>query len=196
MKFLKISLILLAVGLLTALAWAWNKYASSEIHPARTPTSSFYDLQATLLDGTPFDFEALRGRPVMVVNTASQCGFTPQYAALQQLHERYADDLVILGFPCNDFGAQEPGNSSEIAGFCEKNYGVTFPMMSKVHVGGAERHAVYDWLCSSTKNGVANHEVKWNFHKFIIDSSGQLRGSFRSVVAPDDTDILNLLFSK
>lgn len=194
MTFLRISLILLAMGLLTA--WAWNTYVSSEIHAPRTPPLSFYDLKATLLDGTPFDFDALRGRPVMVVNTASQCGFTSQYTALQQLHECYADDLVILGFPCNDFGAQEPGNSSEIAGFCEKNYGVTFPMMSKIHVGGAQRHPVYDWLCSSTMNGVADHEVKWNFHKFIIDGTGRLRGSFRSVVPPDDTDILNLLFSE
>jgi glutathione peroxidase len=193
---MKIALGILLVLLVVGGIFAYRNYAASATFSATPSPSSFYDLTATTLEGQPFDFAALRGKPVMIVNTASKCGFTPQYAALEKLHESYPDDLVILGFPCNDFADQEPGSASEIGEFCQRNYGVSFPMMDKVHVRGSERHAVYDWLCDAGLNGVHDGEVKWNFHKFVIDRDGHLRGSFRSAVKPDDAKILNLLFSE
>jgi Glutathione peroxidase len=190
----------LLLGVLAAIiaagSWAYSTYAASATYKAVTAPVAFHDLHATTLEGEPFSFESLRGRPVLIVNTASKCGFTPQYEALEALHQAYPDDLVILGFPCNDFADQEPGDNGEIAEFCERNYGVSFPMMSKVHVGGSDQHPVYKWLCEATSNGVADHEVKWNFHKFVVDADGRLRGSFRSAVAPDDASILNALFSE
>ena len=193
---MKIALGILLVLLVVGGIFAYRNYAASATFSATPTPSSIYDLTATTLEGQPFDFAALRGKPVMIVNTASKCGFPPQYAALEKLHESHPDDLVILGFPCNDFADQEPGSASEIGEFCQRNYGVSFPMMDKVHVRGSERHAVYDWLCDAALNGVHDGEVKWNFHKFVIDRDGHLRGSFRSAVKPDDAKILNLLFSE
>jgi glutathione peroxidase len=183
-------------AIIAAGSWAYSTYASGATYEAVATPMAFHDLHATTLEGEPFSFESLRGRPVLIVNTASKCGFTPQYEALEALHEAYAGELVILGFPCNDFADQEPGSNGEIAEFCERNYGVSFPMMSKVHVGGPDQHPVYNWLCDAAANGVADHEVKWNFHKFVVDAEGRLRGSFRSAVAPDDASILNALFSE
>lgn len=154
------------------------------------PMQPFHALTATDINGKPFDFATLRGRKVLVVNTASECGYTPQYKQLQELHEAYGSKgLTVIGFPCNQFGGQEPGSEAQIAAFCEKNYGVTFPMMSKVSVKGAGQHPVYRWLTQKALNGAMDAEVKWNFHKFLVDEEGRLVLSLGSGVSPLDERI-------
>ncbi|MBL7953626.1 MAG: glutathione peroxidase [Flavobacteriales bacterium] len=152
---------------------------------------SFYDLSATDINGQLVKMDQFRGKRVIVVNTASECGYTPQYAQLQELYEKYKDKgLVIVGFPSNDFGGQEPGTEAEIATFCQKNYGVTFPMMAKVSTKGKEQHAVYQWLANKSQNGVMDTEVKWNFHKYLINPDGVLSMSMESGVSPLDERVI------
>ena len=180
-------LILLAIGLS-----AWKLYKSSAIYAPQPAMENFHDLSATTLEGAPYSFDQLKGKRVLILNTASRCGFTPQYADLEQLNKEYGgDDFVILGFPCNQFGRQEPGSSGEIATFCEKNYGVSFQMMEKVDVKGADAHPVYQWLSEKARNGVEDHKVAWNFHKFLVDEEGRLVASLRSGVSPLDATIVD-----
>jgi glutathione peroxidase len=136
--------------------------------------SGFYDFKVKTLDGNEFDFSSLKGKKVMVVNTASKCGFTPQYKDLEELYEKYKDELVIIGFPANNFGQQEPGTATEIREFCTKNYNITFPLMEKISVKGEDMHPLYKWLTSKDLNGVMDSEVKWNFQKYLIDENGKL----------------------
>ena len=153
---------------------------------------NFHDLSAKTIDGATYDFAKLKGKRVLIVNTASRCGFTPQYADLEQLHKQFGDDdFVVLGFPCNQFGFQEPGSAGDIASFCEKNYGVSFQMMEKVDVKGSDAHPVYQWLCDKARNGVEDHKVAWNFHKFLVDEEGRLVASLRSGVGPLDDVIVD-----
>lgn len=152
---------------------------------------SFYGLSAKTLDGEVLNFESLRGKRVLIVNTASECGHTPQYAQLQELYEMFGGDgFVILGFPSNDFGGQEPGSAGEIASFCQKNYGVTFQMMEKVEITGEDPHLVYKWLTRKTLNGMSDAQVTWNFNKFLIDEYGTWIAHYSSRVAPLDNPIL------
>ncbi len=139
-----------------------------------TQRSGFYDFKVKTLDGKEFDFSSLKGKKVMIVNTASKCGFTPQYRELEELYEKYSDELVIIGFPANNFGQQEPGTDAEIREFCTKNYGITFPMMEKISVKGEDMNPLYKWLTSKDLNGVMDSEVKWNFQKYLIDENGKL----------------------
>jgi len=135
----------------------------------------FYDFKVKTLEGYNFDLASLKGKKVLVVNTASNCGFTPQYEDLQALYEKYGgDDFVIIGFPANNFLKQEPGTNEEIREFCSKNYGVDFPMMAKISVKGGDIHPLYVWLTSKDKNGVMDTTVKWNFQKYLIDENGNL----------------------
>lgn len=165
--------------------------------PPAAPAMPFHQFSATDINGNLVKMEAYEGKRVMVVNTASECGFTPQYAQLQELYEAYKDKgLVILGFPCDQFGGQEPGSEAEIAAFCTKNYGVTFPMMSKVEVKGDGQHAIYHWLTNKEQNGVMDAAVKWNFHKFLIDEHGRLAMSLESAVSPLDERVLEWLDRK
>jgi len=129
----------------------------------------------------------------MIVNVASRCGFTPQYAQLQELYETYQDQLVIVGFPANDFGGQEPGTNQEIQSFCTTNYGVTFPMAAKIKITGPQQHPVYSWLTQKSRNGQRDSTVNWNFHKFLLDEQGQLVSSLPSSVSPFDDQILDWL---
>ena len=155
---------------------------------------SFYDLEATTIDGKIFKFEDLKGKKVMLVNTASKCGFTPQYEDLEKLYEMYKDsNFVLIGFPANDFLKQEPGTNEEIKSFCTLNYGVTFPMMAKIHVKGKAIHPVYQWLTQKEKNGAFDSKIKWNFQKYIIDENGKLLQVFYSKTKPFDAEILKLL---
>lgn len=148
-------------------------------------TMSFHQFTVTDINGRPFDLSGLRGHKVLVVNTASECGYTPQYKQLEELYARYKDrGLVVVGFPSNDFGGQEPGTEKEIAAFCEKNYGVTFPMMSKVHTKGPDQASVYGWLTRKALNGVLDSEVKWNFQKYLIDEEGKLVAMYPSAQEP------------
>lgn len=137
--------------------------------------TSIYDFQATDIQGHTVDLAQFRGQPLLIVNTASACGFTPQFAGLQQLHQDYAErGLVILGFPCNQFGAQDPKPEAEIAAFCQSNYGVSFRMMSKIEVNGAKAHPIYQWL-KQEKPGILGTElIKWNFSKFLLGKDGQV----------------------
>jgi glutathione peroxidase len=134
-----------------------------------------------------------KGKKILLVNVASECGFTKQYADLEKLYTTYKDKLVIIGFPCNQFGGQEPGTEEEIATFCSSKFAVTFPLTTKIDVKGDKQHPIYKWLTSKTLNGVNDYSVNWNFNKFMLDENGQLIGYFSSRINPMDSDIINLL---
>ena len=158
---------------------------------------SFYDLKDTLINGELFDMAQLKGKKIMIVNTASECGYTGQYEGLQQLHEQYKDSLVVLGFPANDFKQQEKGSDTEIAAFCKKNYGVDFPLMKKSSViKSASQNAIFQWLTDSTKNGWNNQQPTWNFCKYIIDENGRLTNFFEAGVEPMSKPVLDAVTSK
>ena len=153
---------------------------------------TIYQFKVEDINGETFDLSSLKGKKVMIVNTASKCGFTPQYAELQRIYEQYKyDDFVIIGFPSNDFGNQEPGSNEEISEFCQKNYGVDFPMMAKITVKGEEKHPLYQFLTEKSKNGFKDSEVKWNFQKYLIDRDGKLVAVKDSNVVPSDNSILS-----
>lgn len=137
------------------------------------PDSAFYDIKIKDIDGDQMDLKKFKGKKLLIVNVASQCGFTPQYDDLQKLYLAHKDKLVVLGVPCNDFGGEEPGTEAEILNFCTMNFGVTFPITQKVGVLRSDRHPLYDWLCLKVNNGVSDNEVGWNFHKFLIDERGK-----------------------
>ena len=159
-----------------------------------TDTKSIYQFKVKTLEGQDFDFATLKGKKVMVVNTASECGFTPQYKELQAVYEKYKDkNFVIIGFPCNDFGGQEPGGATEIRGFCTKNYGVTFPLMEKISVTTAP---IYLWLKDKEKNGVESSKVSWNFNKYLIDENGHLVKHLGSMTKPDSDEITKWIEGK
>ena len=147
--------------------------------------SSIYDFQAQSIDGKPVPLSKYRGQPMLIVNTASACGFTPQFAGLEQLHQTYGDrGLVVLGFPCNQFGSQDPGSDSEIATFCQRNYGVSFPMMSKIEVNGAEAHPLYRWLTAEAPGLLGSKAIKWNFTKFLVGRDGRVIRRYAPQDAP------------
>lgn len=159
--------------------------------------TSFYDLQALTIDGKPYDFGQLRGKRVLIVNTASKCGYTPQYEDLEKLHRTYGgDSFVILGFPSNDFGWQEPGSEEEIASFCSSKYDVTFQMMSKVKTSAKKGDDIYQWLCNAERNGVSDAKVSWNFNKFLVDENGQWVAHFPSYTGPMSMEITTFASGK
>ena len=143
------------------------------------------DFTATTISGEPQALEAYDGKVALVVNTASQCGFTPQLEGLEELHREYAEKgLAVLGFPCNQFGSQDPGNNEEIGAFCQKNYGVTFPMFEKVDVNGDEAHPLYKWL-REEKSGLLGEKIKWNFTKFLVGRDGAVIKRYGTTTTPD-----------
>ena len=157
---------------------------------------SLHEFTVRDIDGNDFAMSQLKGKKVMIVNVASECGFTPQYETLQELYKEYGGEkFEILGFPANNFGNQEPGTDDEIKSFCQKNYGVTFPVMSKISVKGDDRHPLYDFLSSNELNGDGNHNVKWNFHKFLVDENGAVIEGYGSTKSPVDDDIINWINS-
>jgi glutathione peroxidase len=141
--------------------------------------------------GEEIDFSRFAGKKIIVVNVASECGFTPQYQQLQELYDEFQDKLSIVGFPCNDFGGQEPGTNEEIQAFCQSHYGVNFPMAAKISL--KKPPPIYEWLAHKSQNGSMDTEVKWNFHKYLLDEAGQLKHSFPSAVSPLDDKILSWL---
>jgi glutathione peroxidase len=159
-------------------------------------TSGFYDFKVKTLEGGDFDFSSLKGKKVMVVNTASKCGFTPQYKDLEEIYEKYKDNLVIIGFPANNFLNQEPGSAGEIREFCTANYGVTFPVMAKISVKGKDMAPLYKWLTSKDKNGVMDSEVRWNFQKYLIDENGKLVDVIYSKEKPSSDKVMAWISSK
>jgi glutathione peroxidase len=147
--------------------------------------SSVYDFQATRIDGQPVGLDAFRGKVLLIVNTASRCGFTPQFAGLEELHRRYAEQgLVVLGFPSNQFGAQDPGSNDEIGAFCTENYGVSFAMMAKVDVNGAGAAPLYRWLVKEKPGLLGFEAIKWNFTKFLVGRDGRVLGRYAPLDKP------------
>jgi glutathione peroxidase len=152
---------------------------------------NFHDFTVKDISGESFDLAQFKGQKVLVVNTASKCGLTPQYEDLEKLYKEYKDQgLVIIGFPANNFARQEPGTDEEIASFCQVNYGVTFPMMSKISVKGKDQHKLYTWLTSEKENGLEDSKVSWNFQKYMIDEEGNLVGHVSPKTKPFDEKII------
>jgi len=156
-------------------------------------STSIYDFKVPSREGSTIDFSKYKGKNILIVNTASQCGYTKQYADLEKLYEKYKDNLVIIGFPANNFGQQEPGTNAEIKEFCSKNYGVTFPMAEKISVKGEDIHPLFKWLTTKQDNGVMDAEIKWNFTKFLVDKNGKLVAVFPSAVTPMSEEITKYL---
>ena len=188
-KVLKLSII----ATLTGCFFGKTKTVDSKTMQNSKPTSPFYTIKIQSLEGKEINLSDFQGKKILVVNTASECGFTPQYKELQQLQEKYANKLVVIGAPCNQFGGQEPGQAAEIKTFCEKNYGVTFLMTEKLNVKGGQQHELYRWLTQKSVNGVLDSEVGWNFSKYLLNENGQLLGFFPSTTGPLSTSITSLI---
>ncbi len=185
---MKTALVILAIVALAALAFSFRNYVSPELKKTminQTP-KSFFELTYTDIEGKSVSMNSYKGKYVLCVNVASKCGHTPQYTKLQALYEKHQDKLVIIGFPCNQFLGQEPGSEKEIGEFCSKNYGVTFPLSSKIDVKGKEQHPVYTWLMNKEANGVSDDKVEWNFHKVLVSPEGQWLKSYSAGSDPMD----------
>jgi glutathione peroxidase len=158
---------------------------------------SVHQFKVDDIDGNIFDLSTLKGKKVMIVNTASKCGLTPHYEQLEAVYQTYKDsNFTIIGFPANNFMGQEPGSNEEIAEFCLKNYGVSFPMMSKISVKGKDMHELYQFLTESDLNGLEDNDVKWNFQKYLIDEEGKLVKVINPTTLPDDQEIIDWITSK
>lgn len=169
---------------------AQNKVSAVATNQKNMEKENIYQFKVTDLSGEVFDFSTLKGKKIMVVNTASECGLTPQYKDLEAIYEKYKNkNFVIVGFPANNFGSQEPGSDKEIATFCEQNYGVTFPMMSKISVKGSDMHEVYKFLTQKSKNGLEDSEVQWNFQKYLINENGELEKVIAPRTLPTDDSV-------
>ena len=159
-----------------------------------TNTTSIYDYKIKALNSEEYiDLSQFKGKKMLLVNVASKCGYTYQYEDLQRLQDTYGESLVIIGFPCNQFLFQESGSEASISAFCKKNYGVTFPMTTKIKVKGKDKHPIYQWLTSEELNGVSDYSVSWNFNKFLVDEHGKLIAHYPSSVKPMDSQIVDLL---
>ena len=181
-----------------ALIW-FTKLTGTKSHKIdntqlKSPNVSFYDLSVTINDGSQLSFSSFKGKKLLLVNTASDCGYTNQYADLQKLYEENKDKLVIIGFPANDFKEQEKGSDAEIASFCKKNYGVTFPLAQKsVVIKSSQQNPVYQWLTDSAKNGWCNQFPSWNFSKYLINENGLLTNYFDPSVSPLSKEVINAI---
>ncbi len=172
--------LLIAIGLLSFI-------------PSSKGKKGLHKFTVTDINGGKIDFSKYKGKKVLIVNVASKCGFTKQYTALQDVYTKYSDKLVIVGFPCNQFGEQEKGTAEEIQTFCKANYGVTFPLASKVEVKGDNIAPIYKWLTNKSENGVLDATIGWNFGKFLVDEKGNLLKYFPSATTPDSKEILSYL---
>jgi glutathione peroxidase len=169
-----------------------NQLVATPIENQKVMIETIYQFKVTDLEGNVFDFAQLKGKKIMVVNTASKCGLTPQYKDLEAVYKKYQDkNLVIVGFPANNFGSQEPGTNQEISSFCQRNYGVTFPMMAKVSVVGNDMCEVYQFLTQKSRNGLEDSDVAWNFQKYLINENGQLEKVIAPQVLPTDASIID-----
>jgi glutathione peroxidase len=192
----KISLLITILILSSCQNQAQNNIKAME---SQTPvqTQTIYQFKVTDLYGKEFDFSTLKGKKILVVNTASECGLTPQYKDLEAIYKKYKDlNFVIVGFPANNFGSQEPGSNEQIAKFCQMNYGVTFPMMSKISVKGKDIHEVYQFLTQKDKNGLQDSQVEWNFQKYLINEEGELIKVLSPRVLPTDSEIVDWINGK
>lgn len=158
-----------------------------------TNGQSIHSFKVNSIDGKEINLASFKGKKILIVNTASKCGYTGQYEALQKVYTQYKNKLVIIGFPCNQFGGQEPGTNDVIVEFCQKNYGVTFPLADKVDVKGENAAPIYKWLTQKAQNGVLDATIGWNFNKFLLDEQGKMIAYFPSNVKPDSESILSYL---
>lgn len=181
---------LIRIGILVAVVMGLGAFLSGRLGTADTGDvpASVFDFKITALDGSTVDFSQYKGKHLLIVNTASKCGFTPQYAELEKLHEAYGDRVVVLGFPANNFLWQEPGSNEEIASFCQKNYGVSFQMFEKISVKGRDKHPLYKWLDQKT-----GHSPSWNFCKYVVTPDGEKVTFFGSKVTPMSAELLGAL---
>lgn len=189
-KFLSMSSILMSIAMQPI---SDNRGITNQPLLKNHPSKTIYDFKVDGLDGGSIDFSSFKGKKILIVNTASKCGYTPQYKELEELYEKYKNKLVIVGFPANNFGGQEPGTNAEIKEFCQKNYGVSFPMAAKVSVKGDDTAPIYQWLCNKSQNGVLDAEIKWNFGKFLLDEHGRLLNYFPSKITPLSEEITSKL---
>lgn len=188
------SFLLISLLMLSCQNQAQNQGNTAQKKDNKTTTmekQTIYQFKVTDLYGNEFDFASLKGKKILIVNTASECGLTPQYKDLEAIYGKYKDkNFVIVGFPANNFGAQEPGSNEQIATFCQKNYGVTFPMMGKISVKGNDKHELYKFLTEKSKNGLQDSEVEWNFQKYLINEQGELVKVLSPRVLPTDNQIV------
>ena len=187
-----IFLAVLAIGIILLLIGLTAKKSNDPIQQSKA-IASFYDLKATSIDGKEINFEQFKGKKVLIVNTASACGYTYQYEGLQKLHDLYGEDVAVLGFPANDFMFQERGSDSDIADFCEKNYGVTFQMFSKITTRGKNQSPIYTWLTNKDLNGWNEKKPTWNFCKYLVNEDGDLVAFFDKSIKPLSKEITGLL---
>lgn len=186
------------LSILSLISFACNQQKQATIDPAQVdPKGNIYQFKVKDIDDKEFDLASLKGKKVMIINTASKCGFTPQYEQLEEVYDKYKDqNFTIIGFPANNFLSQEPGSNEEIKEFCTLNYGVSFPMMSKISVKGDDMHPLYHYLTEKDKNGVVDTEVKWNFQKYLINEDGTLAQVYYSKTLPNDPQIIDWIEGK
>ncbi|QOW09358.1 glutathione peroxidase [Kaistella flava (ex Peng et al. 2021)] len=189
----KLFLVLLSAGVFLQSCKNQKNDVSQTKTIENTMGTTIYDYKVESLDGKEINFADFKGKKILIVNTASECGFTPQYADLEKLSKEYPDNLVVVGFPANNFGGQEPGSNQEIGAFCEKNFGVTFPLAAKVSVKGADTAPIFKYLTEKDLNGVKNTTILWNFTKFLVDENGHLIDSFISTTKPTSDSITKYL---
>ena len=185
------------IPLLLIALFSLNKMQKANNESLKIKKMSIHEFKVENINGEEFDFSSLKGKKIMVVNTASKCGLTPQYEKLEALYQKYKNDnFIIIGFPSNDFMGQEPGSNEEIIAFCKKNYGVSFPMMSKVKVKGNDKCDIYSFLTSKSQNGLEDNKVQWNFQKYLLDENGFLVKVLSPRTLPDDPQISSWIEGK
>ena len=180
-------------GIISLLLSVFLMKSTNQSQELMNASPSIYEISINSISGEPINFEYFKGKKILIVNTASECGFTGQYADLEKLYETYKDKLVVIGVPCNQFGGQEPGTLTEIKSFCEVNYGVTFLLTEKVEVKGDNKHPLYSWLTNKELNGVKSSSVKWNFQKYLIDENGKFIDYYYSMTKPMSSKITKQL---
>lgn len=179
---------------ITSIAFSSILFSSfAQTETKMEPSENLYKITINDIDGNAINLKDYKGKFILFVNVASECGFTPQYKELQELHTKYKNELVIIGIPCNQFGKQEPGNAEQIKSFCSKNYGVEFLITEKVDVKGDHQHPLYTWLTKKEQNGVKGSTVKWNFQKYLIGKNGELIDYFYSITSPTSKKITKYL---
>jgi len=193
----RILIFVLAISITACCNKKENKALALTTETSTQEMENIYQFKVKSLTGEDFDFASLKGKKVMIVNTASKCGLTPQYKDLQKLYNTYKEEgFVIVGFPANNFLWQEPGTNKEIATFCQQNYGVTFPMMEKISVKGKNMHPIYHFLTEKAKNGLKDSKVAWNFQKYLIDENGNLAKVIAPKTLPTDASVINWIKSE
>jgi len=186
-------LILYVVLIMMAFSCGLNTVKNRPSDMNQSPSTSIYQFKLPLLSGDSVDFAAYKGKKLLIVNTASECGYTPQYEGLEKLYKEYGDKLTVIGFPANNFGGQEPGTNAEIGAFCKLNYGLTFPVFSKISVKGDDMAPLYQWLTQKDKNGWNEDAPGWNFCKYLIDEKGSLIAFYGSAVEPMSDEIVKAI---